>query len=446
MKKTLLLTTVLSLAAFGAEPAEIRALLRNRVEVGKKAVGIVVGTISADGREVVTVGPAGYGADTVFEIGSITKVFTSLLLADMVERGEVTLDTPVAKLLPETVKLPVRNGKQITLLDLSMQVSGLPRMPGNFKPANPANPYADYDAAKMFAFLSGYTLTRDIGEKYEYSNLGVGLLGEALARRAGMSYEALVKKRILAPLGMTSTSIVLTPERRARLALGHDPGLAVTANWDLDAFAGAGGLRSSTTDMLRFLAANMELTDTPLKNAMRRMRSMHRPTGLPESEILMGWHRTTRFGTEVVWHNGGTGGYRTFAGFVPGTKKGVVVLCDTSFSVDDIGFHLLEPRVPAGTFEAPKARAEVVLNPQQIASYPGEYVLAPTFSIVVTAEGGRLFGQATGQPKFELFASAVDEVFLKVVDAQISFGRDGEGKVTHLTLHQNGAHQKAMRK
>ncbi len=169
---------------------DTRATLGNRVEVAKKAVGIVVGTISPDGREVfargkVSSGGGDVGADSVFEIGSITKVFTSLLLADMIERGEVTADTPVAKLLPDSVKVPARNGKQITLLDLSMQVSGLPRMPNNFKPADPENPYADYTAAKLYEFLSGLELKGDSGEKYQYSNLGVGLLGHALARKAG---------------------------------------------------------------------------------------------------------------------------------------------------------------------------------------------------------------------------------------------------------------------
>lgn len=447
-----LLLVVAALSIGAASTDEIRALLSNRVDVGKKAVGIVVGTISADGREIVVRGKTAkddggeLNADTVFEIGSITKVFTSLLLADMVERGELSLDMPVAKLLPDTVKLPARNGKQITVLDLSMQISGLPAMPNNLKPANPANPYADYDAAKLYEFLSGYTLTRDIGEKYEYSNLGAALLGTALARRAGMSYETLLQRRILEPLGMTSTSITLNAEQKKRLARGHDPGLSATANWDFDALSGAGAIRSTTKDMLTFLAAHMELTNTPLKNAMRRMRSVHRATGAPDLDIMMGWHRFNRFGTEIVWHNGGTGGYRSFAGFSPATKKGVVLLCNTSFSVDDIGFHLLEDKWPAVKLEAPEVRAEVSLSPDILKGYTGDYVMAPQFILAVTAEDGRLFVQATNQPRFEIFATARDEFFLKAVKAQISFGRDDTGKVTHLTLHQNGAHQKATKR
>ena len=207
------LASTISLRA--ADIAEIRSIMANRVENGK-AVGIVAGIIDEKGRQVVAAGkisPDGTQApdgDTVYEIGSVTKVFTSLILADMIEKGEVKPDDPVSKLLPATVKVPSRNGRQITLLDLSMQVSGLPRLPDNLKPADPGNPYADYDAAKLYDFLSRYTLTRDPGEKYEYSNLAVGLLGHALALKAGISYEELLRRRIFAPLGMTSTSIALS--------------------------------------------------------------------------------------------------------------------------------------------------------------------------------------------------------------------------------------------
>jgi CubicO group peptidase (beta-lactamase class C family) len=419
-----------------AASGDLHGILVNRVDEGKRAVGIVVGTIDAKGREVIAY-PATVDGDSVFEIGSITKVFTSLLLADMVERGEVKLDDPVAKFLPASVKVPSQGPRQITLLDLSMQVSGLPRMPNNFKPADPQNPYADYTPQKLYEFLSGYTLTRDIGSKYEYSNLAVGLLGHALALKAGMSYEDLLRKRIFEPLGMTSSTITLTPALQKRLAPGHSADLAPVKNWELDALAGAGAIRSTANDMLKFLAANLDLTDTPLKAAMHRMRSVQKETGVPDLDIAMAWHIWKKYGDTIYWHNGGTAGYRSFAGFDLAKKTGVVVLCDTFHEIDDIGLHWLEPQFPVAKFDPPKPA--IAVDPKILETYVGEYRLTPTFSIAITREENHLYAQATGQPRLEIFASKPNEFFLKVVDAQITF-EDGA-----LILHQGGRDQKAAK-
>lgn len=430
---------------FCADLAEIRSIMVNRVDEGKKAVGIVVGTIDENGRQVIGHGRTVAGGtkepdgDTLFEIGSITKVFTSLVLADMIERGEVKPDDPVKKFLPSTVTVPSRNGKEITLLDLSMQISGLPRMPNNFRPKDLANPYVDYDPPKLYEFLSGYTLTRDIGEKYEYSNVGVGLLGHALSLKAGMSYEDMIRRRILDPLGMKSTTVKLSPELEKRMATGHDAQLHPVKNWDLDALAGAGAIRSTANDMLKFLAANLELTDSPLKAAMRRMRSVHRETGATDLEIMMAWHVLHKNGADLVWHNGGTAGFRTFAGFVPEKKTGVVVLCNTNLDCDDIGRHTLDGQYPVTKFSPPVVRKEVTLNPKILDSYVGEYQLRPDVTIKVTHTGGQMFIQLTGQPAFEMFAEKEGEFFLKVVDAQLSFAKDG------LVLHQNGIDQHAKK-
>ncbi|MGA3039356.1 MAG: serine hydrolase [Bryobacteraceae bacterium] len=433
------LVSTVSLRA--ADIAEIRSIMASRVDAGK-AVGIVTGVIDAKGRQVIASGkvsldnPQQPDGDTVYEIGSVTKVFTSLILADMIEKGEVKPDDPVAKFLPATVKVPSRNGRQITLLDLSMQVSGLPRLPDNMKPADPANPYADYDAPKLYDFLSRYTLTRDPGEKYEYSNLAVGLLGHALSLRAGMSYEELLRRRIFEPLGMNSTSITLSDAQKKRLAPGYDVSLKPVKNWDLDALAGAGAIRSTANDMLKFVAANLDLTDTPLKSAMHRMRSMKKETGAPDLEIGMAWHLLTKFDTQIWWHNGGTAGYRSFVGFDPAKKEGVVVLCNTFMDNDDLGRHVLESRYPVAAIREHK---EVAVDAAVLEKYVGEYALSPAFKIAVTREGSRLFAQATAQPRFEIFAEAESEFFLKVVDAQITFLNDG------LILHQNGMDQKAKK-
>src|SRR5204862_268966 len=131
-------------------------------------------------------------SNTLFEIGSMTKTFTATNLADMVARGEVRLDDPVAKYLPDSAHVPSRNGKQITLVDLAIQSSGLPRLPSNLAPRDPGNPYADYSVQQLYAFLAAYQLTRDIGATSEYSNLGVGRAATgpsaASTRRAGSAW------------------------------------------------------------------------------------------------------------------------------------------------------------------------------------------------------------------------------------------------------------------
>ncbi|HVP91022.1 MAG TPA: serine hydrolase [Terriglobales bacterium] len=424
--------------------AAIRAMLKERVDI-RPNTGIVVGILEAGRRHVVAFGTAGpdgkpaLDGDTVFEIGSVTKVFTAALLADMVARGEVKYDDPVSKFLPATVKVPSRGGKVITLVDLATQSSGLPRMPSNFTPKDPKNPYGDYSVQQMYDFLSSYHLTRDIGAQYEYSNLGVGLLGHALALRAGMSYEQLVTARILKPLGMNDTVITLSPRLRARLAIGHEPTGEPVANWDIPTLAGAGALRSTVNDMMKFLAANLDVKRSGLPAALRDTHKARHATTTPGLSIGLGWHIRQLGDVSVVWHNGGTGGYHSFIGFDERTRAGVVVLHNSSGSIDDIGFHLVNAGFPVTPPPAP--RKEVTVDPKVLQTYVGEYALSPAFVIAVTLEGNALFIQASGQSKLPVFAESETEFFLKVVDAQISFVKGEGGTVTGLVLHQNGQNQ-----
>jgi CubicO group peptidase (beta-lactamase class C family) len=434
--------------------ADIRQILVDRIDRDRQNVGIVVGVIDgrdAKSRRLITYGSLEKGdsrpltGDTIFEIGSVSKVFTSLLLADMAQRGEVALTDPVAKYLPADVKAPERNGRAITLQDLATHMSGLPRLPTNMVPKDPANPYADYSIAQLYQFLSTYTLPRDIGSRYEYSNLGGGLLGHVLARRAGMDYEALVRSRITGPLGMTSTSITLSADQQRRLAVGHNDKLASVPNWDLPTLAGAGAIRSTANDMLTFVAANLGAMPSSLMSAMSAMLADRRSTGMPGIDVALAWHIFTRNGDEIIWHNGGTGGYRPFIGFSPRTKVGVVVLSNTSTSagIDDIGLHVLDARLPL--VQPPKPHAEVTVDPNLFDGYVGAYQLAPNFVLTVTREANRLFIQATGQPRFEIFAEGPKEYFLKVVDAQLSFVTNAAGQATAVILHQNGANVTGQR-
>lgn len=465
MRKGLCSLLVIALSAFaavGQSPVasniptddEIRRILVQRVDEFHQSVGIVVGIITPEGRRVITYGALDKGdsrpltGDTVFEIGSVTKVFTSLLLSDMVQRGEVALTDPISKYLPAGAKVPQRNGRQITLQDLATQSSGLPVLPSNLKPKDLANPYADYSVEELYAFLSSYELPRDIGAKYEYSNLGVGLLGHVLTLKAGMDFEALVHKRITEPLGMSNTVITLSPAIKGRLATGHDDKLKPVANWDFPTLAGAGALRSTVNDMLTFLAANLGYTKTPLAAAMTAMLNVRRPTDRPGLEIGLAWHIRTG-GDPIVWHNGGTGGYRSFVGFDPKKRIGVVVLANafTTAGVDDIGGHILDPTVDVLSAKAfvTTEHKQATVDPKIFDGYVGSYQLAPNFIITITRDGDRLFAQATGQGKFQIFPESLTDFFAKVAEIGITFEVDAQGRATGIVIHQQGQDVPAKR-
>jgi len=401
-------------------------------------VGVVVCVVDEHGSCCASEGKRLIGTDervnekSVFEIGSITKAFTGVLLAEMAARGEVSLDDPVQKYLPGGAKMPTRGDKQITLRDLSTHRSGLPRLPDNMESADPDNPYADYDEKRMLDFLSKHELSRDIGAKYEYSNFGAGLLGYVLARKAGKTYEQLVTERILAPLKMNDTGITLNDSMKSRLAMGHSEGKQVK-NWDIGALAGAGALRSTPLDMTTFVEFNLKPTDTPLSKAFQASYKDTVETGTPGLSVGLGWHIWNKHGTKIIWHNGGTGGYRSFCGFAPDKKMGVVVLTNSDTDLDGVGLHVLESK-----YELPKIRKTVRVSGATLEPYLGYYELRPGAVIHVTREGDQLFAQLTGQEKFPVFAESESKFFFKIVDAQLTFPRGADGSVDHLILNQGG--------
>jgi CubicO group peptidase (beta-lactamase class C family) len=289
--------------------------------------------------------------DSIFEIGSITKTFTGLILAQMVEQGKVKLEDPVRVLLPAgTVAKP--DGGEITLVDLATQHSGLPRMPDNFAPADPTNPYADYNAAKLYEFLAKQGVAKKADAGFLYSNLGFGLLGQALCVKAGVSYPELLKQEVRGPLGLKDTTVALAPDQLARFMLGHDAEHRPAHAWDLDALAGAGAIRSSAPDMLKYLEANLHPetfkaaagTGTTL-NAALAMQHQLRADSLPGMKIGLAWLFDTANGE--YWHNGGTGGFSSYAFFNPHGDYAAVVLLNTTLGrngsyADRLGKHISE--------------------------------------------------------------------------------------------------------
>ena len=309
-------------------------------------VGLVIGIIE-DGEKQVF----GYGSvsnatrqtpdeNTVFELASVGKTFTATLLADMHVRGEVDWNTPVADLLPEQARVPQAGALRISLLDLATQTSGLPSLPDNFNPGDPLNPYADYTIDDMYRGLAAMTLPIPPGKKYAYSNLGFGLLGHALALQAGADYEDLVVERICTPIGMNSTRMTLDESLRSRLAVPHDGGSPVKV-WEDRTMAGAGSFLSTAADMLRYIEAHFPGADHPLHSAMQATIGKRRPADNPATAIGLGWHITSENAIDIIWHNGGSGGSRSYAAFLPEQQTGVVVLSNSSSSVDELGRKVL---------------------------------------------------------------------------------------------------------
>src|SRR5437868_4806766 len=314
---------------------EIRKILAERVGENETAVGIVVGVIDPQGRTIISYGHRNAGdarplnGDTVFEIASVTKVFTALLLADMVEKKEVTLSDPPSKYLTAAaIKLPERNGHLITLLDLATHTSGLPFMPADAPPFNdPAA--AKYSTGDLKRYLASYQLTRDVGSDWDYSNIGYWVLGEALSARAGKNIEDLMRSCVLAPLKMTDTDFELSPKMKSNLAPGHDSALQpAPAASTVPIYAimpAGGGLYSTANNLLTFLSQCLGYEPSPLAPAMNVALGNRRPVQ-PGNEQALGWNVYGNGDDQVIFRDGSSFGYASVMAYDPKARFGVVVL------------------------------------------------------------------------------------------------------------------------
>ena len=441
MKRIVLLALLAAMPAAWAvqlrSDAEIRRILAERIKGFEQRVGLVVGVIGPEGRKIVAYGSMGVNdprpvnGDTLYEIGSITKVFTSLLLADMVERGEVALDDPVAR-YPRFCRR------------IGPAFPGCPRISMREIPSILTWTIASSGSTNSFP------VTRCSGTSARSTStriLGAGLLGHALSRRAGTDYESLLRERVFRPLGMNSTGIALTPALKSRLSTAHSSvfRLAPTPLWDFtEAFAGAGALRSSANDLLTFLAASLGHTKTPLSGAMARMLTVLRDAG-DNLKIGLGWRVEPRAGMEIVWHGGATYGSRTFTGYDPRSRVGIVVLSNynSGLGIDDIGRYLLDPNaaVDDGSRVKPSERTAVTLAPELLNAYPGRYRFSDKEIWTVRRDGGRFFVQKPAEAEFEIFpegdfAKGNDDFFSKNADAMFTFDFDKEspGVASQLTF------------
>jgi len=415
----------------------IEKIIIHKSNIEKQAVGVSVVLINGNQTEHLSLGLANktskekINANTLFEIGSISKTFTALALASMVKEGKIKLTDHVQNYLPEQVKLSVKNGKHITFLSLSNHSSGLPRLPTNMPFSNPLNPYADYTVEMMYEFLNEYKLPREVGEVHEYSNLAVGLLGHVLALIDKKSYQDMVTDRVLIPLNMMNTFVKIPDSKIGLMSNGHNDQLSATQHWQLPTLAGAGALNSSATDMASYLKANMskeQLSD--------EFTLSHTSTGLfgnPDTKIGLGWIILKGKDNPYYMHNGGTGGFRSFIAFDQKQQKGIVILTNSIFELDEIGHAFINNQLDKVALTTPINVAKKALD-----KLNGEFQLAPNFVLTITNDESQLYVQATGQQKLTLTAISKTEYVNQAVKAKIVFEVNEAGKATSLTLYQGG--------
>jgi CubicO group peptidase (beta-lactamase class C family) len=377
-------------------------------------------------------------ADTEFEIGSVSKVFTALLLTESERLGKVNRTDPAAKyLLPADDVLQPKLAR-ITLASLATHTSGLPRMPANAgvaKPDTNANPYANYGRTKLVEALRTQGPDATADHSMAYSNFGVSVLGEALGAAWETTYAEALQAHVLDPLELKATSVGLTKSPPPdELAPAHALGKVVpNATWQ--ALAPAGGLRSSARDLATFLNACLRMNDSPLREAIDVSLLPQRAAEESGGEIALGWLLTDDPDQPVAWHNGSTAGSHSFIAFSRKTSEGVVILANNQKPSEALGFSLLGAKPPQPNLPAvPDAP-----------SYTGRYPLSPTFAIDITTVRGALYAQATGQSRLNLRQSAVNRFSVVGVPAEIIFERDDSGKISGLILRQNGQDQRGPR-
>lgn len=403
--------------------------IQNHLESGD-LMGLVIANINngaityrAFGR-ISVADPRAPSATSQFEIGSISKVFTNLLLAEMVAKGALEYTTTLAELLPDLEFGNPAVGR-ITLLELATHSSGLPRLPANMTQANPADPYADYDAKALLEALTTVRMDQKLSKTYSYSNFGVGLLGYLLGRVDGRGYFQALKAYVLTPLGMKNTTMKDT----AALVPGHRDG-KLTANWHFKALAGAGALRSSALELTRLFSPWLSPQDAVLKHNAAADLAVINPQR-DAGAVTEVWHTAGEGKARVYWHNGGTGGYRSYAGFNPTSREAWIVLSNTDFEIDGFARQLVSlPRI--------QARSTPLESADNLSEYQGYFAVTPDFVLHVFEQQGELQVQATGQPAFRIAASGKDEFSLLAVDASLVFARDESGTINRLVLHQNG--------
>ncbi len=277
---------------------------------------------------------------TIFEIGSLSKTFTAILLANAVNEGRVKLDDPVNKYLPDSIPPLQYDGVDVTLKTLSNHSSGIPRMPSNFKSGDVNDPYKDYNQHDLFSFYKHFKLMRKPGEKYEYSNLAVGTLGVIMERVYHKNYETLFTEFICRPLGMNETREFLQKQDSSKFAKGYNEDGAYNSQWDFDALQAAGAIRSTASDLLKYANANLGNAPSPLWKAIQLTHDITFTEG--NTRVGLGWHYIKPAADDLIFHNGETGGYHSYLAINPKKKFAVVILSNCARGTEDVGAAIMK--------------------------------------------------------------------------------------------------------
>jgi len=260
----------------------------------------------------------------VFEIGSITKVFTATLLSNFVIDKDLKLDDNIQDYL----EFKIKSENKITFKELANHTSGLPRLPSNLNLliVDQDNPYKDYDEEKLIRYLTEEVeLNQEPGVKYEYSNLGAGILGFKLATISKSSYESLLQEKIFTKFKMVN-STSRRDNVKNKLVNGLTSNGKTTSNWDFDVLAGGGAIFSTVKDLSQFALAQFDNTNSELVLTQKPTFKVN-----DNVSIGLGWHILKRKnGGELIWHNGGTGGYTSSMTLDLENKNGIIILSNVS--------------------------------------------------------------------------------------------------------------------
>jgi CubicO group peptidase (beta-lactamase class C family) len=431
-------------------------LVKNRI-----ADGLSIGYIEGERYGIVHLGTSNEAKEkannlTLYEIGSITKVFTGLLLADTVVRGEVELSAAADVANPSGIHFPTRNGRSITWLNLSTHRAGLPRLPSNLPLTDAVDPYRDYDSKKAAAFLNQYELPRQPGESQEYSNFGTSVLGYLVAQKAGKSFEQLLRERIAEPLQMTDCTVALSGDQTRRLATPHDKFGSATSPWTFSDLPGAGGIHATMRDMMRFAKAQLIPPSGTLGDAIELAWKQHTKADASSPAMGLGW--MIAGDGQTRWHNGGTGGSHSALFINRELRCAVIVLCNTALSteIDQLAIQLVQKAAGQEAKPTPKAKAKsnapsavdsdnLTIDANLRGRLAGRYQLAPDFIFTVTDRDGHLMVAITNQPTQEVFPDSPTRWSYRSVAATLEFQLPKTGPANSLILHQNGIQQTARR-